>query len=103
MSHLYVGATSQEARDTFYPYYRTYVPEGRGAHLDRALLETMAGPDGPLVVGSVGEVTDKIAKRRDRLGIDRFLGKADLGGLPRHLVTSSVERLGRDGALLLRG
>lgn len=64
VSHFFVGETSQGARETFYPYYRSYFADGRGVHLDRDTFGQMAAPDGPLVVGSAAEVTEKILRRR---------------------------------------
>ncbi|MCG8970576.1 LLM class flavin-dependent oxidoreductase [Streptomyces sp. CL12-4] len=55
-SHFLVGAASQGAREAFYPYYRAYFAQGRGACLDRSTFEAMAGPDGALLVGSTQEI-----------------------------------------------
>ncbi|MCS5717700.1 LLM class flavin-dependent oxidoreductase [Herbiconiux sp. CPCC 205763] len=102
VSHFYVGSTPQEARDTFYPHYRRYFAEGRGAHLDRASFDEMAAPNGPLVVGSAEEVTEKILRQHTLLTIDRFLGQVDIGGLPRDTVTASIDRFAEDVAPVLR-
>ncbi|RLV50114.1 LLM class flavin-dependent oxidoreductase [Nocardioides mangrovicus] len=96
VSHFYVGPTSQQARETFYPYYRTYFADGRGVHLDRATFEQMAGPRGPLVVGSAAEVADKVSAQHEVLGVDRFLGQVDLGGLHTRLSLASMDRLAHD-------
>ncbi|GAA1844962.1 LLM class flavin-dependent oxidoreductase [Pseudonocardia ailaonensis] len=92
-SHLYVGATSQGAREDFYPYYRTYFREGRGVHLDRAAFDEMAGPEGALLVGSPAEIGDKMLRQREALGAVRFVGQVDLGGIPQVPLLRSVERL----------
>lgn len=60
-SHLYVGATSQGARETFYPHYRSYFAAGRGTHLDRSTFDAMADQDGALLVGSAQEIAEKLA------------------------------------------
>lgn len=101
-SHFYVGRTSQEARDTFYPHYRAYAAEGRGMHVDRALFDAMCAPRGPLVVGSPREVVDKILRQHDSLGIDRFLGQVDIGDLPRASVLASLDRFAIDVAPTVR-
>lgn len=102
VSHFYVGATSQEARDTFYPHYRRYFAEGRGVRLDRPSFDEMAAPNGPLVVGSAQEAADKILRQHELLKLDRFLGQVDLGGLPRDTVLGSLDRFAGDVAPILR-
>jgi alkanesulfonate monooxygenase SsuD/methylene tetrahydromethanopterin reductase-like flavin-dependent oxidoreductase (luciferase family) len=101
-SHLFVGASSQHARDTFYPAYRAYAAAGRGIELDRAGFDDLAGPDGALIVGSAQEVAEKLAVQRELLGADRFIGLTDLGGLPRADVLESIERLAGEVAPVLR-
>lgn len=91
-SHLFVGTTSQGARETFYPYYRSYFAAGRGVHLDRTTFDAMAAPDGALVVGSAHEVADKLSRQRELLGVSRFIGQVDLGGLPRTHVLESIDQ-----------
>ncbi|MFB2599237.1 LLM class flavin-dependent oxidoreductase [Herbiconiux sp. P17] len=102
VSHFSVGSTPREARDTFYPHYRRYFAEGRGVHLDRASFDEMAAPNGPLVVGSAEEVTEKILRQHTLLTIDRFLGQVDIGGLPRDTVLASIDRFAEDVAPVLR-
>lgn len=53
----------------------------------------MAAPDGPLVVGSVQEVVDKILRQHELLTLDRFMGQVDIGGLPHDTVLASIDRL----------
>ena len=102
MSRFYVGRTSQEARDTFYPHYRRYFAEGRGVNLDRASFDEMTAPNGPLVVGSAEEVADKIPGQHELLTLDRFLGQVDLGGLPRDTVLGSIDRFAEHVAPIVR-
>ena len=93
---------SRSARDEFYPYYRSYFADGLGRHLDRAAFEQVADPDGPLVVGIPTEVTAKIIRIPELLGIDRFLDQVDLSGLPMNAVRTSICRLAEDVAPALR-
>jgi alkanesulfonate monooxygenase SsuD/methylene tetrahydromethanopterin reductase-like flavin-dependent oxidoreductase (luciferase family) len=102
VSHLYVGRTSQEARDTFYPHYRAYFRDGRGVHLDRATFDQMATPDGPLMVGSPQEIAEKILRRHEQFDLDRFMGQVDIGGLATETVLASIERFASDVAPSLR-
>lgn len=101
-SHFFVGRTSQEARDTFYPYYRAYNAEGRGIHLDRSTFEAMASPRGPLVVGSPQEVVDKILRQHELLRLDRFMGQVDIGGIPPKNVRDSIDHFAADVAPVVR-
>ncbi|WP_406387741.1 hypothetical protein [Streptomyces sp. NBC_00887] len=91
-AHLFVGARSQGARETFYPYYRVYFAQGRGVHLDRPTFEAMAGPDGALMVGSAQETTEKLMIEKEPFGANRFIGRVDLGGLPRSSVLGSMDK-----------
>lgn len=102
VSHLFVGKTSQSARDMFYPHYRTYFRDGRGIHLDRATFDEMAAPNGPLVVGSAQEVAAKILRQNRLLTLDRFMGQIDLGGLERQDVFASLDRFATDVAPVIR-
>ncbi|MFJ9024197.1 LLM class flavin-dependent oxidoreductase [Streptomyces sp. NPDC102259] len=101
-AHLFVGATSQGARETFYPYYRAYFAQGRGVHLDRPTFEAMAGPDGALLVGSAQEIIEKLMIQKELFGANRFIGQVDLGGLPRSSVLTSIEKFASDVAPTVR-
>ncbi|MFD0310220.1 LLM class flavin-dependent oxidoreductase [Streptomyces sp. NPDC127119] len=101
-AHLFVGATSQGARETFYPYYRAYFAHGRGVHLDRPTFEAMAGPAGALLVGSAQEIAEKLVTQKELFGANRFIGQADLGGLPRSSVLGSIEKFASDVAPAVR-
>ena len=87
MSHFFVGESAEMARDACYPYYQRYLSPktngGRGWHVDRAGMEQLAGPRGALMVGSAQEIAAKVLDTRATLGVDRFLGQVDLGGMPR--------------------
>lgn len=106
VSHLYVAPTSQGARAELYPHYREYlrpkVPGGRGLVVDPATFEYVGGPDGALMVGSPAEVAEKLAARRELLGIDRVIGQIDLGGLPEASVRRSLELFATEVAPVLR-
>lgn len=62
----------------------------------------VASPAGALMIGSPQEVIDKIMAERTLLGTDRFLGQADLGGLPPDLVSQSVQLFAREVAPAIR-
>ncbi|MEU6379351.1 LLM class flavin-dependent oxidoreductase [Streptomyces sp. NPDC046909] len=105
-SHFYVGVTSQSARDDVFPRYREYLrpkpPTGRGWHVTRADFDAVSGPYGALVVGSPQEVIDKILTERELLGLDRFMGQVDFGGMPAPMVHGSIELLATEVAPAIR-
>ncbi|MFH5824543.1 LLM class flavin-dependent oxidoreductase [Georgenia sp. AZ-5] len=90
--HMFVGKTSQGARDSFYPYYAEYFRQmgmtGGGAFPRQAYDQWI---EHGLPVGSPQQVIDEIMKRVELLGIDRFLGQIDVGNLPWHMVNESLE------------
>ncbi|NYV73511.1 LLM class flavin-dependent oxidoreductase [Streptomyces sp. UH6] len=97
-SHFYVGDTTEQALEEFYPYYRRYLaPEtnnGRGWRVRRQEMAALAGRRGALMVGDPGHVIAKILDLKAELGIDRFLGQVDLGGMPAQMVGDSIQRFG---------
>ncbi|TFV93009.1 LLM class flavin-dependent oxidoreductase [Blastococcus sp. CT_GayMR20] len=96
-SHFYAEPTSQGARETFYPYYSSYIsdnmPSARGHALPREAFEEWAGPRGALFAGSPAEIVDKILWEHELLGHDRFLAQIGLGGLPFAATAQSIELL----------
>jgi alkanesulfonate monooxygenase SsuD/methylene tetrahydromethanopterin reductase-like flavin-dependent oxidoreductase (luciferase family) len=97
-SHFYVGETSEQALHDFYPYYHRYLsPETngcRGWHVDRPTMTSLAARRGALMVGGLTQVAEKILNLHAELGVDRFLGQVDLGGMPRQMVRDSIQRFG---------
>lgn len=91
--HMYVGRTSQAARDDFYPYYSRYFQQGGAPFaadgFPRASYD--AWIEGGLPVGSPQQVIDAIMRRVELLGIDRFLGQIDVGNLPWSMTLDSLE------------
>lgn len=97
-SHFYVGSSDPQAYDEVYPYYRRYLaPEtnnGRGWNVDRQAMEAMAARRGSLMVGGPEHITEKILDLSRELGVDRFLGQVDFGGMPAPMVRESIARFG---------
>jgi probable LLM family oxidoreductase len=94
-SHFYVDATSQGARDTFFPHYSAYIGQNmpRTGRLDRDALDRWAGPQGALFAGSPAEIIDKILWEHEILGHTRFLAQVGLGGLSQRDTLRSIELL----------
>ncbi|MET8217338.1 LLM class flavin-dependent oxidoreductase [Streptomyces hirsutus] len=90
--HMFIGKTSQGARDSFYPYYSEYFRQmgmtGGGAFPREAYDQWIQRG---LPVGSPQQVTEEILKRIELLGISRFLGQIDVGNLPFHMIQDSLE------------
>jgi alkanesulfonate monooxygenase SsuD/methylene tetrahydromethanopterin reductase-like flavin-dependent oxidoreductase (luciferase family) len=97
-SHFYVGETSEQALHEFYPYYHRYLsPEtngGRGCYVDRDAMAGLAARRGALMVDGPAQVAEKILDLHAELGVDRFLGQVDLGGMPQQMVRDSIQRFG---------
>jgi hypothetical protein len=54
----------------------------------------LAGRRGALMVGGPMEITQKVLDLQAELGADRFLGQADIGGMPVQMVRDSISRFG---------
>lgn len=96
-SHFYIEKNSQDARETFYPYYSQYIgtnmPSARGMALPRDAFDAWASPQGALFAGSPQEAVEKILWEHEVLGHSRFLAQVGLGGLPFAQTASSIELL----------
>lgn len=88
--HMFVGKTSQGARDAFFPHYSSYFslhpsfPSG----MPRAVFDQWI--EHGMVVGSPQQVIDAILTQRELLGIDRYVGQYDVG-MPEAMATESLE------------
>ncbi len=91
--HMFVGTTSQRARDEFYPYYSRYFQQGGAPFAANGFPRDAY--DGwirqGLPVGSPQQVIDAIMRRVELLGIDRFMGQIDVGNLPWSMTLDSLE------------
>lgn len=104
-THFYAGASPAAAREIF-PYYREYLrpktPGGRGFHIDPADFSAGTAAGQALMIRSTDELVEKIVLAHEMLGIDRFFGQADWGGIPRALVEESITRLATEVAPAVR-
>lgn len=91
--HMYVGKTSQAAREDFYPYYSRYFQQGGAPFAANGFPRD--GYDAwianGLPVGSPQQVIDAIMRRVELLGIDRFIGQIDVGNPPWAMTLHSLE------------
>ena len=97
-SHFYIGDTQEQALAEFFPYYHRYLSPktngGRGFYVDCKTMASLASRRGALMAGGPAQVAEKILDLRNELGADRFLGQADLGGMPPQMVRDSIQRFG---------
>jgi alkanesulfonate monooxygenase SsuD/methylene tetrahydromethanopterin reductase-like flavin-dependent oxidoreductase (luciferase family) len=102
-SHLHVGKTSHDTHEGFYPYYSAYLrPLFGGKAMPRQVYDQMLSRDGAFVGGSPEEVTDKLGRLREALGLYRYVGQIDIGGQDRTDVVRGIERLALNVAPALR-
>lgn len=105
--HGYVGATSQGARDTMYPYFAKGMMEnnhqrGHGFRMSRATFDAQASPGAALLVGSSQEIIEKLLTYYEVLGVTRANFQIGFGGMPQQQVLESIERLGTEVAPVVR-
>jgi len=102
--HMYIGKTSQGARDEFYPYYSRYFQQGGAPFAANGFPREAydAWIEHGLPVGSVQQVIDAIMRRVELLGIDRFTGQIDVGNLPWSMTRDSLERYMTEVAPVIR-
>jgi probable LLM family oxidoreductase len=97
-NHVFIAEDSQQAGDDFFPYYAAMmnrVGRDRGwPPLTRAQFEAARSPRGALMVGSVGQVVEKILLEHELFGNTRFLAQASLGFVPHIMTMRSIELFG---------
>jgi alkanesulfonate monooxygenase SsuD/methylene tetrahydromethanopterin reductase-like flavin-dependent oxidoreductase (luciferase family) len=104
-THFHAGADPAKAR-AVYPYYHEYLrpkrPGGRGFVVSPAAFEAGTGRHGAIMIGSAGEITDKLLDAAKALDLDRIFAQVDWGGLPPDLVGESIARYATEIAPALR-
>lgn len=95
----FLGETSQEAADDFFPGYAhtfTEIGKERGwPPTTRAHFDAECGPDGALLVGDADAVTQKILHVNEALGgVTRLTFQMGVSVLPHRKMTRAIEILG---------
>ncbi len=95
----YVGSSTQDAADTFYPGYAktmTDVGKERGwPPMTRASFDAQRGPAGALLIGSPDEVIDKILRHSEVLGgISRVSFQINAASLPQIQMMRAIDAIG---------
>ncbi|WP_223649655.1 Atu2307/SP_0267 family LLM class monooxygenase [Hymenobacter psoromatis] len=103
----YVGATTPEAVEEFYPGYAatmTRMGKMRGwGPINRAGFDAVARPHGAMLIGGPAHVAAKIKAHSAALGgVDRVVFQMDSGGLPNDQILHSIDLMGKELVPLLR-
>lgn len=97
--HMYIGEDGETAANEFWPVYEKImnrVGEERGwPPITRAQFEYLRSPEGPLFVGSVQEIVDKIVYQSKLFNHTRFLAQILKGDIPHDKILNSIEIFGR--------
>jgi alkanesulfonate monooxygenase SsuD/methylene tetrahydromethanopterin reductase-like flavin-dependent oxidoreductase (luciferase family) len=104
-THFFAAATPVAARQVFPQYHEYLRPKtvgGRGFLVTQEQFEAGTRPGQAIMVGSSEELIDKIMDAYTELGVDRFFGQVDWGGLPRRLVEESIHRYATEIAPVVR-
>jgi len=106
-SHMHIAATSQAARDEFFPHYAAYFMNnaprrGAGFHIGLADYEMLAGPNGSLFVGSPAEIIDKLGRQHELFASQRFLAQIGVGGVPHVMATRAITLFATEVAPIVR-
>jgi probable LLM family oxidoreductase len=105
-SQFYISDHSEKAAEEFYPSYEKLmnrVGRERGwSPVTREQFEYLRRPEGPLFVGNVQEITDKILYQHGLFGHKRFLAQIIKGNLPQDKILRAIELFGRQVAPAVR-
>ena len=96
----YVGNTTQEAIDDYYPGYAetfTRIGKERGwSPVTKAHFNALIGEKGALIVGNPEEVAQKILRHSKALGgVDRITFQMDNAALPQKKLLNSIALIGK--------
>jgi probable LLM family oxidoreductase len=105
--HMYIADSSEQASDEFWPVYQklmTRIGKERGwAPINRQYFEDLRSPYGPLLVGSVEEVTSKLIYQHGIFGNTRFLAQTIAGAdIPHKAQMHSIRLFGEKVAPAVR-
>ena len=85
-AHTFIADTSDEAADQFWPIYQRLmnkIGKERGWQpITRPYFERLRAPDGPLFVGDVASVVEKIVYQHSLFGHTRFMAQMISGDIP---------------------
>lgn len=98
--HTYVADSTEQARDEFWVIYEKVmnrIGKERGwSEMTREHFDALCEPDGPLVVGNVKEVTEKLIYQHKLFNNTRFLAQIISGDIPHEKMMHSIELFGKE-------
>src|SRR5699024_6587159 len=99
--------TSQQAREVMYPYFASGMAQNNhqrdvGQIIPRAAFDAQSSPGAGLLVGSPEEVIDKLLAYHELYGLNRAMLQMGFGGVPQKEHLEAIERLGTEGAPVVR-
>ena len=99
-THFYAG--TEDVFGYYHEYLRPKPPGNRGFNVSRTQFQAGTRRGQALMIGSSEQITEKILDAQEALGIDRFYGQVDWGGLPRAMVEDSIHRFASEIAPAVR-
>lgn len=105
-SHGFVGETTAEAKDKFYPSTAQAMnvlgrERGWGPYT-RGTFDAASSLEGALYVGDAETVAEKILFLRKNVGVERFMLHVPVGSMPHDDVMRAIELLGTKVAPIVR-
>jgi probable LLM family oxidoreductase len=98
--HTYIADSTEQARDEFWIIYEKImnkIGKERGwSEMTRDHFDALCEPDGPLVVGSVKEATEKLIYQHKLFNNTRFLAQIISGNIPHEKIMHSIELFGKE-------
>ena len=98
--HLYIADSSEQARDEFWAIYEKImnkIGKERGwSRMTRDHFDALCEPDGPLLVGGVKDVAEKLIYQYKLFNNTRFLAQIISGDIAHEKIMHSIELFGRE-------
>jgi probable LLM family oxidoreductase len=105
--HLYLSDSTEQARDEFWEIYEKImnrIGKERGwGKMTRAHFDDLCEPDGPLLVGSIEEVTEKLIYQYKLFNNTRFLAQIIAGDIAHEKIMHSIELFGKEVVPAVKG
>ena len=98
--HTYIADSTEQARDEFWVIYEKVmnrIGKERGwSEMTRDHFDALCEPDGPLVVGNVKEVKEKLIYQHKLFNNTRFLAQIISGDIPHEKMMHSIDLFGKE-------